>query len=72
MTPRLAIALLAAPLALAACADPRTPPPGPVGVAAEDLPPQAVSPEGALGDAAVGADDLADPGIDTMGDPFVP
>jgi hypothetical protein len=71
-TRRLAAGLLAAPLALAACADPQTPPPGPVGVAAEDLPPQTAAPEGLLGDAAVGADDLSDPGIDTLGDPFVP
>jgi hypothetical protein len=72
MKPDLAIAVLAAPLALAGCADYRTPPPGPVGVAAEDYPPQRVSPEGMLGDAAVGVDDLADPEIDTLGDPFVP
>ncbi len=68
----LAIAALAAPLALAGCADHQAPPPGPVGVAAEDFPPQRVSPEGMLGAAEVGVDDLADPELETLGDPFVP
>jgi hypothetical protein len=64
-------AVLTVGLVLAGCADHAAPPPGPVGVAAEDFPPGALSPEGQLGGAEVGADTLADPALETAGDPFL-
>lgn len=57
-------------LGLAACAPDGPPPAGPVGLSAEAVAPARVSPEGMLGGAAVGADSLADPGIDTLGQPL--
>jgi hypothetical protein len=59
-------------LLVAGCAETGAPPPGPVGVAPEAFPPGATPPQGVLGDARVGVDDLADPAIDTIGDPFLP